>query len=284
MNQEAENSDRSESTEGIVPFHISTDEVFIDVWAFCSAMCGRYTIFMVDTDFEDRFGATPRESLEPRYNAAPGQDLPVIRDDSPTEITHLRWGLIPRWAEEASTNFINARAETLSEKRSFADPFEQRRCLVLVDGFYEWAETDAGKQPYRITAADDEPFCLAGLRERWTPPDTQSDLGAFSDSGGDGANSTAGPDPIETYTIVTTEANDTVGDLHHRMPVVLPRDGERRWLEDDPEDLEGLLAPYSGGMRAYPVSRAVNDPSNDAPELITEVDPGNEPGTGAEAD
>ncbi|PSP75183.1 DUF159 family protein [Halobacteriales archaeon QS_3_64_16] len=251
-------------------------------------MCGRYTIFMVDTDFEERFGAVPRDSLDPRYNAAPGQDLPVIRDDSPTEITRLHWGLIPGWAEERSTNFINARAETLREKRSFAEPFEQRRCLVLADGFYEWAETNAGKQPYRITAADDEPFCLAGLWERWTPPDTQSDLGAFTDgvtdSEDDSAGSTAGPDPIETFTIVTTDANETVGSLHHRMPVVLPRDGERRWLEDDPGDLDDLLAPYSGGMQAYPVSQAVNDPSNDAPELITEVDPGSEPGTGAEAD
>lgn len=249
-------------------------------------MCGRYTIFVVDTDFENRFGAVPRDSLDPRYNAAPGQDLPVIRNDSPTEITRLRWGLIPRWAEEERTNFINARAETLREKRSFAEPFKQRRCLVLADGFYEWAETERGKQPYRITLDERELFCMAGLWERWTPPDTQSDLGAFTagaaDGGTDGddagSGSAAGPEPIETYTIVTTEANEAVGELHHRMPVVLPREEERRWLEADAEDLDDLLAPYPGGMDAYPVSRVVNDPSNDAPELITETDPEGEPG------
>ena len=247
-------------------------------------MCGRYTIFMVDTDFEERFGVVPQGSLDPRYNAAPGQDLPVIRNDSPTEITRLRWGLIPEWADEGSTDFINARAETLGEKHSFAEPFEQRRCLVLADGFYEWAETGEGKQPYRITTAKEEPFCMAGLWERWTPPDAQSDLAAFADSGGDSAGSVGEPEPIETYTIVTTDANEAVGDLHHRMPVVLPREEERRWLEDDAEDVVDLLAPYPGGMQAYPVSRAVNDPSNDAPGVITEVDPESETGTGAEAD
>lgn len=142
-------------------------------------MCGRYTIFMLDTDLDERFGAVPRESLDPRYNAAPGQDLPVIRNDSPDAITYLRWGLIPRWAEERTTNFINARAESLREKRSFAEPFESRRCLVLADGFYEWAETDESKQPYRITLEEREPFCIAGLWEQWTPPEAQSDLGAF---------------------------------------------------------------------------------------------------------
>jgi putative SOS response-associated peptidase YedK len=252
-------------------------------------MCGRYTIFMLDTDFEERFGAVPRTPLDARYNAAPNQDLPVIRDDSPAEITHLRWGLIPRWADDRSTDFINARAETLREKRSFAEPFEQRRCLVLADGFYEWAETETGKQPYRVTLEGDNPFCIAGLWERWTPNETQSDLGAFTNGGAEDGNPSSGggidggddtgarsdesePDPVETFTIVTTEPNDVVGELHRRMPVVLPRDAERRWLDDDPDDVEDLLTPYEGDMRAYPVSRAVNDPSNDAPELVTEAD------------
>lgn len=250
-------------------------------------MCGRYTIFMLDTDFEDRFGATPREPLTARYNAAPSQDLPVIRNDSPTEITHLRWGLIPRWADDESTNFINARAETLREKRSFADPFERRRCLVLADGFYEWAETESGKQPYRVTLEEPEPFSIAGLWERFTPRETQSDLGAFTDggTGGDGTRADgddadavgngrehSAPPAVETFTIVTTEPNDVVGKLHDRMPVVLAPGDERRWLEGDPTEVDDLLAPYEGDMRAYPVSRAVNDPSNDSPKVITEVE------------
>jgi putative SOS response-associated peptidase YedK len=235
-------------------------------------MCGRYTIFALDTDFEARFGAVPQKPLSPRYNAAPSQDLPVIRNDSPAEITHLRWGLVPQWADDESTNFINARAETLHEKRSFADPFEQRRCLVLADGFYEWTETERGKQPYRVTVEDGELFCMAGLWERWTPEQTQSDLGAFGGGAGGDENGNGDSATVETFTIVTTEPNDLMETLHHRMPVVLPRDEERRWLEDEPDDLDDLLAPYAGDMRAYPVSTAVNNPSNDSPELVTEVE------------
>jgi len=236
-------------------------------------MCGRYTIFALDTDVKERFGATPRTPLEPRYNAAPSQDLPVIRNDSPTEITHLRWGLIPRWADDRGTNFINARAETLREKRSFAEPFSQRRCLVLADGFYEWAETENGKQPYRVTLDDGDLFCMAGLWERWTPTETQSDLSAFGSGADDGNGAdSADPDPVETFTIVTTEPNELMSELHHRMPVVLPRDEERRWLDDDSGTLDDILTPYAGDMRAYPVSTAVNNPSNDSPDLITEVE------------
>lgn len=238
-------------------------------------MCGRYTIFALDTDVKDRFGAVPRTPLSPRYNAAPSQDLPVIRNDSPTAITHLRWGLIPRWADDRGTNFINARAETLQEKRSFAEPFEQRRCLVLADGFYEWTETENGKQPYRVTLDDGDLFCMAGLWERWTPTETQSDLSAFGSGADDadgGESRNDGSNTLETFTIVTTEPNELMGELHHRMPVVLPRDEERRWLDDDPTDLDDLLTPYAGDMRAYPVSRAVNDPSNDSPELVVEAE------------
>jgi putative SOS response-associated peptidase YedK len=232
-------------------------------------MCGRYTFFALDTDFEERFGATPTDSLEPRYNAAPTQSLPVIRNDSPEAITRLRWGLIPRWADNERTQFINARAETLREKGSFAQAFEQRRCLVLADGFYEWTETESGNQPFRVTRADREPFCMAGLWERFTPPETQSGLDAFTDGGSEvGSPGGADPNPIETFTIVTTDPNEVVGDLHDRMPVVIPREAERRWLDGDPDELNSLLTPYAGEMDAYPVSRAVNDPANDTPELI----------------
>ncbi|WP_049899245.1 SOS response-associated peptidase [Halococcus agarilyticus] len=232
-------------------------------------MCGRYTIFTPPDDLEDRFGATARRSLEPRYNAAPGQKLPVITNDAPETIDHLQWGLIPGWADDPSigNRLINARAETVDEKRSFRAAYERRRCLVLADGFYEWTETDAGKQPYRVMLADGEPFALAGLWERWQPPQKQTGLDEFDDGDPD-----TKADPVETFTIVTTEPNSVIEPLHDRMAVVLPPDGEQRWLDGEADGKE-LLEPYQAEeMRAYPVSTAVNNPSNDSPALVEEVD------------
>ena len=232
-------------------------------------MCGRYTIVTPPDDLEDRFGATADRSLEPRYNAAPGQELPVVTNDAPDTISHLQWGLIPGWADDPriGNRLINARAETVDEKRSFRAAYERRRCLVLADGFYEWAATDAGKQPYRVTLDDGEPFALAGLWERWHPPRKQTGLDEFGDGDPDSE-----ADPIETFTIVTTEPNAVIEPLHDRMAAVLPPDGERRWLDGDGDRAE-LLEPYPAAeMRAYPVSTAVNDPANDSPGLVEEVD------------
>jgi putative SOS response-associated peptidase YedK len=231
-------------------------------------MCGRYTIVAQPDDLEDRFGATADRSLEPRYNAAPGQELPVVTNDAPDTISHLQWGLIPAWADDPAigNSLINARAETVDEKRSFGDAYECRRCLVPADGFYEWAETDAGKQPYRVTLDNGEPFALAGLWERWQPPQKQTGLDEFGDGDPDSE-----ADPIETFTIVTTEPNAVIEPLHDRMAVVLSPDGEGRWLDSD--DGKDLLEPYPAAeMRAYPVSTAVNDPRNDSPGLVEEVD------------
>ncbi|PSP85088.1 DUF159 family protein [Halobacteriales archaeon QS_1_68_17] len=233
-------------------------------------MCGRYSIFTPPETLEDRFGATPERPLEPRYNAAPGQELPVVTNDDPGTIRHLQWGLVPEWADDPGigNDMINARAETLSEKPSFRAAYERRRCLVLADGFYEWTETDAGKQPYRVTLTGGEPFAMAGLWERWTPETAQTGLGDF-----DGGTPETDPEPLETFAIVTTEPNDLVADLHHRMSVILPSGEEKRWLAADPDDAADLLVPHPADeMRAYPVSRAVNDPANDSPAVIEEVD------------
>jgi putative SOS response-associated peptidase YedK len=232
-------------------------------------MCGRYTIVTPPDDLEDRFGAIADRSLEPRYNAAPGQELPVVTNDAPDTISHLQWGLIPGWADDPriGNRLINARAETVDEKRSFRAAYERRRCLVLADGFYEWAATDAGKQPYRVTLDDGEPFALAGLWERWHPPRKQTGLDEFADGDPDSE-----ADPVETFAIVTTEPNAVIEPLHDRMATVLPPDGEQRWLDGDGDRAE-LLEPYPAAeMRAYPVSTAVNDPSNDLPGLVEEVD------------
>lgn len=248
-------------------------------------MCGRFTLFALRREIEDRFDATFDYPFERRYNAAPSQFLPVITDENPHTIQAFQWGLVPPWADDRSDGgMINARAETLAEKSSFREAFAgfggasgqgesatdeaAGRCLVLADGFYEWTETDQGKRPFRVTRVDGEPFAMAGLWTRWRPPDTQTGLGEFA---GD-TDPEEEPDLVETFAIVTSEPNDVVADLHDRMAVILPEGRERRWL--DPEsDTRDLLAPIDAAeVRAYQVSRAVNDPSNDRPELVEEVE------------
>ena len=160
----------------------------------------------------------------------------------------------------------NARTETVGEKPSFRDAYERRRCLVPADGFYEWAEREGGKQPYRVAFEDDRPFAMAGLWERWTPTQKQTGLGDFGGGGPDRS-----VDPVETFTVLTTEPNELVADLHHRMAVLLRPEDEERWLTaEDPRD---LFEPYPADrLRAYPVSRLVNDPSNDSPQLVEPVE------------
>lgn len=236
-------------------------------------MCGRYSLFAPPGAVEERFDATFREEFQPRYNAAPRQSLPVIGDDRDGEIRTMEWGLVPPWADSRDDGgFINARAETVADKPSFRDAFRRAgpggRCLVLADGFYEWVEENGGKQPYRVTIEGERPFAMAGLWTAFEPATEQVGLGEFG-AGGNGSSDpgAGGPDPVETFTIVTTEPNATVAELHHRMAVVLPEGREREWLTASPDEAAGLLEPYEGEMRAYPVSEAVNDPSNDTPAV-----------------
>ena len=233
-------------------------------------MCGRYSLFTPPADLARRFDVAV-EGYEPRYNAAPGQSLPVIAGRDTSRVTRMEWGLVPSWADERDGH-INARAETVGEKPTFRAAFERAdgelaagRCLVPADGFYEWVDEDGGRQPYRVRFDDDRPFAMAGLWSQWRPETTQTGLSAF----GDGDGPTTDPDIVETFAVVTTEPNDVVADLHHRMAVILPAAAESRWLSAGPGEAGDLLAPYPGdGMEAYPVSRAVNDPANDSPELV----------------
>jgi len=236
-------------------------------------MCGRYSLFVPPDELADQFGVDAE--YQPTYNAAPGQELPVITDESPSGLRRLEWGLIPEWADERSDGgHINARAETLTEKASFREAFEQSggefaagRCLVPADGFYEWVNEEGGKQPYRVAFEDDRPFAMAGLWTQWQPPTTQTGLDAFS-----GGEATTESEIVESFTIITTEPNELVDELHHRMAVILSEDDHDRWLTGSTEDVRELLRPYpESEMRAYPVSTAVNDPGNDAPELIEPV-------------
>ncbi|RDI70369.1 SOS response-associated peptidase [Halopelagius longus] len=234
-------------------------------------MCGRYSLFTPAEELRDRFDAEPARRLKPRYNCAPGQELPVVTNDAPEEMRFLKWGLVPGWADDRSAKdgLINARAETVDEKPSFREAFERRRCLVPADGFYEWAAPDGEKRPYRVAFEDDRPFAMAGLWERWRPERTQTGLGDFADGGAADAD----PDVLETFTVVTTDPNEVVAELHDRMAVVLDPDEEETWLHGDSEEAASLLDTHPGDeMRAYPVSARVNNPANDAPDLIEPVE------------
>lgn len=230
-------------------------------------MCGRYTLFTAPEELAARFDVDTL-AFEPSYNCSPGQSLPVITDERPDEFTEKRWGLTPSWADSDDGGHINARAETVAKKRTFSEAFERRRCLVPADGFYEWVSEDGGRQPYRVAFEDDRPFAMAGIYERWTPSTAQTGLGDFGGSAPDRS-----PEPVETFAVITTEPNELVADLHHRMAVVLGPDDEETWLHGDSSERTSLLDPYPADeMTAHPVSTRVNDPGNDDPSLVTPVD------------
>ena len=227
-------------------------------------MCGRYTLFTQRETLADRFGVRVPADHEPRYNCAPGQSLPVVtRAD---EFARMEWGLVPEWADDDSNTQINARGETVTEKPTFRDAFEQRRCLVPADGFYEWVEGPDGTRPHRVAFADDRPFAMAGIWTRWTPQTAQTGLSDF------GAGGPSDPEPRETFAVVTTEPNDLVADLHHRMAVILDPGEEETWLNGSVAEATDLLAPYPADeLTAHEVSARVNDVANDAPDLVDPV-------------
>lgn len=222
-------------------------------------MCGRFALIVDASVLADVFDVDPPRDLKPRFNIAPTQSVPIVRQDThgDRECSMLRWGLIPSWSndEKIGARMINARAETAAEKPSFRSAIKSRRCLVPASGFYEWVKGPDGKQPHFIHFDDGRPFAFAGLWERW-------------------AKGSAGP--LETFTILTTSPNELISDLHDRMPVILSREAYAEWLEPaplPPERLQSLTAPHpADNMEAYPVSTHVNRPANDDPECIVRMD------------
>lgn len=198
----------------------------------------------------------------PRYNVAPTQEVLVLRQRAAAEGgavigQPMRWGLVPFWADDPSigARMINARGESVVEKPAFRRAFASRRCLVPADGFFEWKKLGRGlKQPYHIQLRGSALFAFAGLWEEWRPKDKK-----------DAA-------PLVTFTIITTEANDLVREIHDRMPVILRPEDEAAWLDPanaDTAALEKLLHPYPAeAMEAIPVSALVNSPANDSPAVL----------------
>jgi len=221
-------------------------------------MCGRYTY---TAEFDPVQVILPEDSkavnLRPRYNIAPSQYCPIIPQRDPDHIYFYRWGLIPFWARDMSMGYkmINARAETLTEKNSFKGPLQHSRCLVLGDSFYEWKKLNGQKQPYRIMLESGKPFYFAGLTEKWKNPEGKE---------------------IYSFSIITTEPNETVAPLHNRMPVILKPEDVDVWMNpgSDIPDVLNTLKPYPDEqIIAYPVSNQVGNPKNDFQELIDPITP-----------
>jgi putative SOS response-associated peptidase YedK len=216
-------------------------------------MCGRYTSRFSDKqNLPASVGEVPR--FKARYNIAPQQTAPIVRMlDGKPNFGELRWGFRPSWLKDKNKAQINARAETLFTKPMFKHSALHRRCLVLASGWYEWQQSELGKQPFVFHLKADPLFAFAGIWTRWH---TQGEEQKDSDS----------------YAIVTTDANPVAAPVHRRMPVVLTKKDCERWLDETAQDVAGLshlLMPYPGDdLQAYPVSTYVNSPQHTGEECI----------------
>ena len=219
-------------------------------------MCARFAFFNGKI-IKDEFGVPVVPDLQPRYNIPPTSVIPaIIATEKGREMRLFQWGLVPSWSKDPAigARMINARAETLAEKPTFRAAFKRRRCLIPADGFYEWTGDKGHKQPYYITMRTNRTFAFAGLWEYW--------------EGVDGA--------LESCTVITTEANETVKKVHDRMPVIVARSDYATWLDtriETPPPLRPILAPYpSNEMQLHPVSKAMGSPAFDGPECIVRVE------------
>jgi putative SOS response-associated peptidase YedK len=195
----------------------------------------------------------------PRWNAAQSQDLLVIRRNHQTgevSLEPLRWGLIPYWCQDpkGGRKPINAKCETVRNLPTFRDAYRRRRCIVPVDGFFEWKaiKGQKAKQPYAIAMKDGSPFGLGGLWENWKEP--------------------ASGEWIRTFAVITTDANELVAEIHDRMPLILAPGDYARWLSDEPDPREVMRPFPADSMRMWPISTRVNKPDNDDPSIVEPIE------------
>jgi putative SOS response-associated peptidase YedK len=217
-------------------------------------MCGRFVQYSDPGLYAETFDLGRLCAASPRYNVAPSQDILAVRQasDGARELIPLRWGLVPAWSKGPDRRYsmINARAETVADKPAYRHAFRHRRCLIPSEGFYEWRISPTGKQPCLIRRADGAPFAMAGLWETW--------LG--------------GEHPLQTCTIIVSDANTLIAPVHDRMPVIIKPADYRAWLDPHHSDraaLTALLRPADpAGWVLCPVSPGVNNPRNEGPDLI----------------
>jgi putative SOS response-associated peptidase YedK len=230
-------------------------------------MCGRFSAtftfreirlrWNIDVDGDFSVADDDFSLVVPRFNIAPSQSVAVITNDHGTRgVKQMQWGLVPAWAKDPAigNQMINARAETLTDRASFKDLVDRRRCVIPASGFYEWRKDRKQRMPMWFHLKSKEPFAFAGLWDRWRKPDGNN---------------------LETFTIITTGTNDLVRPIHDRMPVILQREDEEQWLDSAGTSFNrasSVLKPYPAEqMNAYDVSLAVNKPEFDGPECIQPV-------------
>lgn len=223
-------------------------------------MCGRFSVTIEEEQFEKVSGAKAPKNYKPRYNAAPGQILPVLiknnnLQNSKLDWQQFKWGLVPGWAqnENVGNKAVNARVEGIDEKPTFKYSFQYQRCLVIADSYYEWKGQGKNKIPYRILKKDESPFFMAGLWEIWNK----------------------GRQPLYTFTIITLPAKGIAAEVHDRMPAILPKGQEGTWLDSSSflDGFEGYINQnVEQNLKMYPVSRALGNVQNDYPDLIKPSD------------
>ena len=223
-------------------------------------MCGRFTLTNPTEAVRDLFGYSPpseddehvlERAWRRRYNIFPTQDVLIARILAGFEglgVDPLRWGLVPSWAKDLrqGARMINARSETVAEKPAFRSSFKKRRCLVPADGFYEWKKVGKDKQPYYIRMLGHEPFAMAGLWATWASPAGEN---------------------VASFAILTSEANEIVAEIHHRMPVILPKQAFESWLDPANTDTDKLLEMLASSLdcklELFPVDERVGKAGND---------------------
>ena len=236
-------------------------------------MCGRTALTATPEDLREAFGLSETPKTTPRWNVPPSQPVSVVRvlHGSPRTMDSMRWGLLPAWSKDRAVGnkLFLARSETVGHAAAFRDAVRNRRCLVVVDGFYEWKRPDRrasaartrraavmpASQPFFVRRGDRAPFALAGVWDRWTSSDGEV---------------------VESCAILTQAARPPVDEVHERMPLVLERDEWDRWLDatvTNVESLAGLLSPHAPALVAFPVGAYVNDPRHDDPRCLEYEDP-----------
>lgn len=226
-------------------------------------MCGRYSLSKSKIELEERFESDMLVDFSPRYNIAPTQLVPVITSESPKGFSFFYWGITPEFGKNrpVALKLINAKSETVHQKISFKSSFKQRRCLIPADGFYEWKRLGKKtKIPYRFTLKEGELFALAGIWEEY-----ESLNGEIQ----------------HTFLVLTTTPNRLVSQVHERMPVILTKEMEKKWLDkySSEDELLQMLQPYSEeSMLSYTVSPSVNSVQNDYPSLMKKSSPADQHG------
>ena len=223
-------------------------------------MCGRYNLITDAEALVDFFEIDQvlfeASGLGPRYNIAPGQNVPIIRNAGHCiELLLARWGLVPHWSREPGTKYstINARAETVAEKPSYRDAFKRKRCLIPANGFYEWRRDGDKKTPHHIHAPDNSLLAFAGLWDHW-------------EKQGEG---------FDSCSIIVTAASRAMQPIHERMPVILNPAQYSTWLNPahyNRAQLESMLVPYAGSLEIDQISRFVNSPENDGPGCVAPLE------------